>query len=375
MSDTYRRYRAIKQAIMQFYQPRPTGHREKHLNTLVAMICGLTGGKHAHLPTIADHAPTGGATQESLIKRFRRFLQRDTHTVDGWFLPVAKELLTTLAQQPIQVVMDGSVVGRGCIALMLSVVYHGRALPLCWVVVRGKKGHFPETMHQALLVQVQEIMPQGATVTFLGDGEFDGTELQADLRRTDWHYVCRTASNILLSACGVSFHVGDLGPPRGELLALTPAWMTEAHYGPINILAIWEPQYQEPIYLITNMPDLDMALAMYKKRAHIETFFSDLKSRGFHIDKSHLSDPNRLSRLLIASCLAYLWIVYLGVCAVHQDWMQRLHRLDRCDLSLFRLGWRLLARCLKDHIPIPDGFLVPVTLPKSLIRTFAKKAA
>ena len=31
MSDTYRRYRAIKQAIMQFYQPRPCGHREKHL--------------------------------------------------------------------------------------------------------------------------------------------------------------------------------------------------------------------------------------------------------------------------------------------------------------------------------------------------------
>jgi hypothetical protein len=66
MSDTHRRYRAIKQAIMQFYQPHPTGHREKHLNTLVALICGLTGGRHAHLPTIADHAPSNGASQESL---------------------------------------------------------------------------------------------------------------------------------------------------------------------------------------------------------------------------------------------------------------------------------------------------------------------
>src|SRR6185503_19269148 len=86
MSDTYHRYRAIKQGIMQFYQPRPTGHREKHLNTLVALMCGLTGGKHAHLPTIADHAPSHGATQESLIKRFTRFLKNDRHTVDGWFL-------------------------------------------------------------------------------------------------------------------------------------------------------------------------------------------------------------------------------------------------------------------------------------------------
>ena len=35
-----------------------------------------------------------------------------------------------------------------------------------------------------------------------------------------------------------------------------------------------------------------------------------LHYRGFHIHKSHISDPQRLSRLLRAACLAYLWIVY-----------------------------------------------------------------
>jgi hypothetical protein len=100
-----------------------------------------------------------------------------------------------------------------------------------------------------------------------------------------------------------------------------------------------------------------------------------LKSRGFQIHKSHLSDPRRLSRLLIAACLAYLWIIYLGVCALRDDWMRRLHRQDRCDLSLFRLGLRLLAHALKDHIPIPRGLLVPVVLPKPLIRSFIKQPA
>jgi len=71
MSDTYRRHRAIKQSLMQFYQPRPAGHRERHLNTLVAMICGLTGGQRAHLSTMADHAPSDGADQESVSTRFR----------------------------------------------------------------------------------------------------------------------------------------------------------------------------------------------------------------------------------------------------------------------------------------------------------------
>ena len=78
--------------------------------------------------------------------------------------------------------------------------------------------------------------------------------------------------------------------------------------------------------------------------------------------KSHLSEPARLMRLLMASCLAYIWLVYLGVCALRDGWLKRLHRQDRCDLSLFRLGLRLLARCLKDDIPIPEGFLVPVQM-------------
>ncbi len=375
MSDTYHRYAAIKQSLMQFYQPRPTGHRERHLNTLVALICGLAGGQRAHLSTIADHAPSGTADQESLIMRFRRWLKHDAHTVDGWFLPVAEALLANLAQQPLLLVLDGSVVGRGCVALMLSVVYHGRALPLAWVVVQGAKGHFPQATHCALIAQIQPLIPPTAQVTVLGDGEFDGTALQAALRQLHWQYVCRTASNIVMTVYGKTRHIGDMAPTRGELLAVRPAWMTAEQYGPVSILAIWEAAYTEPIYLVTNMPDLDAALAVYRKRAHIETFFSDQKSRGFHLHKSHLSDPTRLARLLIASCLAYLWLVYLGVCALRDQWCKRLHRQDRCDLSLFRLGLRLLARCLKDAIPLPDGFLVPAMLPHMPVRRSLKRAA
>jgi hypothetical protein len=372
MSDTYRRYRAIQQAIMQFYRPRPTGHRARHLNTLVALICGLVGGQRAHLSTIADHAPSDGADQESVIMRFRRWLKHEGHTCDAWFLPVAHAVLATLAQsqEPLVLVMDGSVVGRGGLALMLSVVYHGRALPLAWVVISAKKGHFAQAVHCALLAQVQAIMPPAAQVVFVGDGEFDGTELQEALHHAGWYYVCRTAPHICFTAYGLHRHVGDLEPARGDALAVTPAWMTTGAYGPISLLAVWEAAYDAPIYLVTNMSDLDRALQRYRQRAHIETFFSDQKSRGFHLHTSHLRDPARLSRLLIVSCLAYLWLVYLGVCALQDDWLKRLHRQDRCDLSLFRLGMRLLARCLKEAVPIPTGLLVPADLPRLLRRTW-----
>ena len=334
MSDTYRRYRAIKRAILQCYKPRPRGHHEKHFNTLVALICGLCGGKHAHLPTIADHAPAGKARQQSLIKRFERWLGQDAQTLDAWFLPVAQGLLTTLAANPIELVMDGSVVGRGCLALMVSVVYHGRALPLCWVVVRAPKGHFPQDSHRALLAQVAALIPKAAHVTFLGDGEFDGTLLQADLERMGWQYVCRTASNITIQACHNQFCLSDVPHHQGEYLALSPATITAQQYGPVSLLLVWAEPCAKPLYLVTNSDDLDRAVALYRRRAHIETFFSDQKSRGFHLDKSHISKPERLARLLIASCLAYIWLVYLGVCALEDDWMNLLHRKHRCDLSL-----------------------------------------
>ena len=90
---------------------------------------------------------------------------------------------------------------------------------------------------------------------------------------------------------------------------------------------------------------------------HIETLFSDQKSRGFHLHLSHLSDPTRLSRLLIAACLAYLWIVYLGTQATRSKWQAIIHRSKRCDLSLFQLGLRLLDHLLNEDKPLPVAFL------------------
>lgn len=79
----------------------------------------------------------------------------------------------------------------------------------------------------------------------------------------------------------------------------------------------------------------------YKKRFRIETFFSDQKNRGFHLHKSHLSDPKRIKRLMIPACLAYIWVVYLGIIADQENHIPAFHRKDRCDLSWFQQGLRL----------------------------------
>jgi hypothetical protein len=132
---------------------------------------------------------------------------------------------------------------------------------------------------------------------------------------------------------------------------------TQTAYGPVQVIGWWDSAYDEPLYLVTNLTNCDEACWAYQKRMHIETFFSDQKSRGFHLHLSHLSDPTRLSRLLIAACLAYLWIIYLGTLAAQPHWRRLLHRADRCDLSLFQLGLRLLDFWLEDDAPLRVAFL------------------
>lgn len=61
--------------------------------------------------------------------------------------------------------------------------------------------------------------------------------------------------------------------------------------------------------------------------------------RSALLQRSHLRDPERLDRFLMATCLAYIWMIYLGV-KVHKNKadLRLFHRADRCDLSLFQLG-------------------------------------
>jgi Transposase DDE domain len=107
--------------------------------------------------------------------------------------------------------------------------------------------------------------------------------------------------------------------------------LTRDAYGPVMVLSCWAKGYQEPLYVVSNMETAEEACHYYQKRFRIETFFSDQKSRGFHLHKSHIADPQRLARLLIAACLAYVWVVYLGALCEKEGWREIIHRRKRCD--------------------------------------------
>lgn len=362
MSDNLRRYRAIKQALRQLYPGQLTARQSQHIETLSRMISGIVGSRKVQLPAMASKTPGGKrkAKRESRAKRFSRWLKNKAIDADTYFMPFAKALLEGLAQNTVVLAIDGSDVGRGCVCLMISVIYQGRALPLAWLVVKGKKGHFPENQHLEVLKRVKLLVPDGTDVIVLGDGEFDGIQWQAQIAEHSWNYVCRTAKNTLVYEEEKRFKLVEWGVAPGQCLSIPNVQFTQQAYGPVMVIAWWGAVHEEPIYLVTNMELAEEACYWYQKRAHIETFFSDQKSRGFHLQKSHISDPVRLARLLIAACLAYIWMIYLGVIAKRDQWVNVIHRTDRCDLSLFQLGLELLEHLLNEEIPIPVAFKIPL---------------
>lgn len=361
MSDNLRRYRAIRDALTQWYPGQPTGTVARHLTTLAALISGIVGSKSTQLPSVAAKVPNG-TKPESRVKRFARWVDNAHILEEVYFLPYADILLRHLALQTVVLVMDGSGIGRGCTALMIHVVYKGRALPLAWRVRQAPKGHFPEELHIALVELISGLIPAGTPVVLLGDGECDGTRLQHTLPQAGWAYACRTATSTVATWEGETFRLDALGSclKPGRLIELQEVHCTREAYGPIMVLCCWAKGYQEPLYVVSNMATAEEACRWYEKRFRIETFFSDQKSRGFHIHQSHISDPQRLSRLLIATCLAYIWIVYLGSIGAKDRWRQLIHRRKRCDLSLFQLGLRLLEYFLNEEMPIPVQFHVTI---------------
>jgi len=354
MTDRQRVYTKVLKKLKTIIK----GQKQGHVVTLAMMIAGIVMSRKAQLATMGQEVP-GDIKDKSVEMRMRRWVKNGHINVEMTYLPFAQQILQALASAPLVLVMDGSTVGRGCMVLMVCVIYRKRALPLAWVVYKGKKGHTTAERHIEVLRKVVPLIPAGAKVVLLGDAEYDTVEMLAwVIDETDWDFVMRTAPNIQVQR-GQTWHsIASFAPVKSRRMATAyGVGFTKVVALPLNLVAWWGANYKDPIYLVTNLRKGSQACWFYKRRFLIETFFSDQKSRGFHINKSHLADPIRISRLLIAACLSYVWMMCFGLFVVAQEKTGLIDRTDRVDKSLFRLGLDWFIHVLKQGLPL-DVYLI-----------------
>lgn len=218
----------------------------RDLNLLSALISGIVGSRSSQLPSLAAKIP-GPSHVASRAKACSRWINDADNDYDTYFLPFAQNVLTALAHGPLVFILDSSEVGRRCLAVMVNVRYQGRALPIAWVVYPGSKGHLPESTQVLLLESGLELLPTASNVIVLGDGEFDGIELQATIATYGGQYVCRTASNTLLVSEDEVLSYAELGVQPGQCRSVPDARFTAQQYGPVLAIAWWRNGCQEPL--------------------------------------------------------------------------------------------------------------------------------
>ena len=357
MSDADRLEEVVALSLFQLLPLMPPDNR----TTLIYLVVGLILGRDVQLAKIAEQV-NYEYKESSLEDRFRRFVANHNVAVSVTFSIFIKLMLRGLdGSQPLVLSIDSSKTGGACLTLLVSVTYKTRALPLCWVTFKGKKGHSPQQVQLTLLEVVKALVADYPQVILLGDGEFDGSEVVAWLEaQPGWQYVCRTAKDIQVCHQGQWQALKDVPLKPGQETFLSQVTFTAGQaVSPVNILVVWRGSEERHWFFVTNMTSQQQAKRWYRHRFKIETLFSDIKGRGFKVDKSRLKEPARVNRLLMAVAIAYIFVVFWGVDAILSGTIKQMVRTDRFNHSLFTLGFKYIHRLLKKCLPIPPLLTLP----------------
>lgn len=329
----------------------PTGHVYRERN-LAWFMTGVFHSRSVHTSRVANKIP-GLAHRESRTRRLSRFLDNGAVRVRAWYQPTANRLLTEAAQTGvIRLIIDGTKVAHNHQLLMVSLAHRRRSLPIVWTWVRSAKGHSSARKQMALLQYVHDLIPAGVTVVVTGDSEF--TPLQALLDRWGWFYALRQKGSHLLRQDSQDAwrRVDSLVNKPGERVWLADVQLTQQHHHPCHFLAYWRRGEAVPWLLATNLPSARLTIQHYNKRAWTEEMFGDFKGNGFDLEASCLQHFLRLSRLTLVVALLYVWLFAFGTAVIKRGDRPLVDRTDRRDLSVFRIGFDMLERCLINNLPI-----------------------
>ena len=333
--------------------------RITRLRNFAWMAVGILRSRSVHLSLIAEKIP-GLATTVSKARRVRRFLNNRAVHVREWYEPMARDVLQRAVDHGLDVrlLADGTKVGFGHQLLMVALAYRKRAIPIAWTWVRSARGHSSARKQRALLAYVRGLLPPEAQVTIAGDSEFGAIAVLKQLERWQWHYVMRQqgSTRVKLPDHPVWWRFASLVTKGDRPRWMPVAQLTRQHAYPVHLVAWWKAGEKEPWLLATNLPTVREAIRVYKRRMWIEEMFGDFKRHGFDLESSHLRHFLRLSRLTLIVAFLYLWLVAFGSQVIKRGQRRLVDRVDRRDLSIFRIGLSMMERLLTNAEPFTIRF-------------------
>jgi transposase len=226
---------------------------------------------------------------------------------------------------------------------MLSIAYKGIGIPLFWVVL-SLEGNSCAEDRIDLLKRVVERLGASRIEALLADREFVGTQWFRFLIEENIPFIIRVKQNSIVE-------IGENGGklPIGRLRKWL-GWKKVINY-PVNLwgLSLYvsiekRKGAKEQMIVVSNFP-FEEALGMYRRRWEIETMFGCLKTRGFRMEDTHITDPDKIEKVLFVLAIAFCWAYRMG------DIQDQIKAIEikthgRKARSLFREGLNLIRRAI-----------------------------
>lgn len=291
------------------------------------------------LPRVAEALPAFGS-MATVERRLHRFVsncnvdwRRAGSEVAGWALERQSE------RGLVVLLVDETSQQDHLRAMVVSVAYKGRAVPLAWRCYRPDEWPVGQVeMIRGLLEQVACAMPAGTPALVEADrGIGTSPDLLRMIEGMGWRYLVRVQGLTHVVADGEEMAYRELVRSCGQPFKGRVRAFKKAGWIDCVAVAVWEERQDEPWLLLTNLPGAEAG--WYALRWYEECAFKDFKSTGFQWQKSRVRDPERAGRLWLVIALTYAWIIRLG-----RKERNRQGPRERARHSLFRSGRLLLKR-------------------------------
>lgn len=210
-------------------------------------------------------------------------------------------------------------------------------------------------MQQEILNWLKEILPAETKVRIVADREFHSIHLAEWIEKElELDYVLRLKVGTYVEIDGQLMKISELAV-RGESHQFQNVKITkdEKLTYRTNLTIYWAVDEEEPWALATNI-EKDESIKVYGKRYWIEEMFSDHKSRGLNLEKTRLTDADRIQKLLVAVTIAYLWLIQIGNSVVTQGETKQVdNKGAQRSVSLCQIGLRWLREILFEGVSPP----------------------
>lgn len=369
--------------VAQFCALFRTRHAGR-IPALALLIFGLVRACSVSLPVVAKSllSTDDEVAQETLQRRFRRWLSNPLVSVEDVWAELTPVLLADWAGRAVVLVFDATPHRATWVILTIGIVHQDRVLPLA-AIVRPQQEPWDDSTVAAIrpaCTRIAAAMPAGATVTLLADQGLTGPDLIDLCIELGWHFTLRVNANETSTmrvrtgdrrVCSLAELMPNHPARTARRVVIEGALYASAKWRQGWITIHWVPGADHPWILFSDLRGSSARVREYTQRIRIEATFQDLKRRGWNLASSHLRDDERIERLMFALALAYWWMHLLGRRAIHQGLRHRYDRRDRRDRSLVAIGRAFCADRLRSGGSVPrwfqrtaSGWRHPANLPK-----------